>query len=495
MADMLLVHLKRVRIAMHNITETVALTLSHPSTAQEDLQTRLQHMTTSLMFPVSVSGYRRLQSEHEAFIDGFTRLLAVVMLQVTRLEGAADSNERSLQVWIIWELFTVACRGWMKWTELENANTWGRLPAQSPDFIIALSSLTAWLLSASRNNSYAWVKLHSAQSLEKLVSQLYLVLFIPCNILFNTYAASPPSTAAVVGSFTNLCNHISVLCCLVHEQLGEHQVTPLPATHTGVTDTYVRDRPGRVRNRGLITQLVTALAAAVNVSRQFQSQPLLDALTNPSVIELMQLEVVLQREERQHQPLTSAPEMLVALMYLLENRVNMLHSRQEVSSSSGFDLLPRSTVSHCRLLCLLCGPSVPLDHPIALVHVRVMDLLLDCWDRENSASLGVSTQFCGTLATLAHHCSSRTLVWMQSFQTHGQRRRHSARLSFTALQREQQREAKGPVKVMFSKTILVLVRCIMGVVSNICLQDAAAEDVAGRYGRDGRARQGTYIRD
>lgn len=511
MADTLLPRFKQIRLKVLDVTKALVEILDCQGILKEaPVRLRVQRMSTemktSLRFPVRVSAYKRLQLEHESFITDFTRLVSVVVEKLTKLEAMVGLNDRQLRVWVVWELFIVACYGWMKWINLGNANHWNPIPSQPVTFSRALSSLLAWLLSACRNHVCAWA------GLGRIIDQLNVMLTATSSNIFNVLKSSPSPTAAAAWLSALPHDHISIMCCLVYEQLGERPGNPVTADMRSA-DPGAGHTPGRVSNRMIIKQLAGTIGMAVVVSVQTTSKTLLDSLSTPAVIACMQLEVVLQAEEGQLLAFENDPSCIVALTQLVANssRLRQLEgSSCAATGSSGSkgsgpsssdmitrvdkgtacasrlpfvqsaELVPRSTVSQRRLLRAFCGWGVPLDHPFALTHLRTMYVLLDSWGLECRASVQPSLHFCRTLATLAHHCSSRTLLWMQSFQPPEQRHDHTPRMRLTARQKQQQGELKGHVKVMFNQAVLIMVRKLMGIVTGICTQALFAEKTTGR---------------
>lgn len=389
MADTLIPSLRQIRLVMNNITEAVSQMLENPDIASDTLQTRLRmqglisDIISAVKFRIKVSAYRRLQTEHGKFIISFTRLVTVVTAQLYRLDAAAESNERLSHFWVLWEFLTESWNAWIKWMEIQNISGWGLLPANPPALSIAISGLMAWLLSASRTNSYAWVK-PQVESAD-FVSQLYLILFVPVNNLCNIHICSPTPAADMQEPPSFLKTHLSLLCCLVSEQLGEKLANPPapPTTQAAVAHTIYRTIT--VCHRFLFSQLATAISRAAAMMGPTPSQALLDTFSTPAVIALLQLEIVLQGQENQTLAQSGNVSLLVALVLVMEYRIKLAQSGpggsgNSSSSSGGLDMLPLSTVSQHRLLRELCGQDVPLDHLSSLVRVKLLHALRDCWE-------------------------------------------------------------------------------------------------------------------
>lgn len=494
---------------MDAATEAVIQMLNFPDSSQKEIQSKLQisrlhrAMESTRIFAEIPSNSISMQLEHECFLIGFTKHVTAVVTQLNKLDVAAETGSQSVGAfWDIWELLHGVCSGMMKWTKLINVSKWAHLPIQ-PALSTALFNLMVWVLSASQNNSYAWVMLKSRQTEQRLVGQISLLLSIPCNSILYAQSVAAGSLDATAELCALPRDHLSLLCYLMYDLLGETQ--PAVACNRPA-DTHISIKPGRVRNRTLIEYLVTELAWAISEQHQDTKHALLNVLSTPAVIELMQLVVVLQGEERHCQSKPAANHhLLIALAQLMSNSSQLKAVTQSSNSTdisscgSGSDLkaacsgggafhsatvphagspnfAPISTVSGRRLLLVLCNYS-PLDLSLAVSNLMMMHAVLRFWNGE--MKLKNSNQFCTSLLTIAHHCSLHTLLHIKSFQSE----EHQQQMVSLTQQQQQQRQILlgAPIKTLFDQQVYALVQSIMVLVSDISLR-ALSEQGAYFFG-------------
>lgn len=141
---------------------------------------------------------------------------------------------------------------------------------------------------------------------------------------------------------------------------------------------------------------------------------------------------------------------------------------------------------------VLCS-SVPLDHPLTIWHINLIISLL----KQNGAPLQhihPAVLSWGSLLTLAHHFSSRTLLWMQTFQTTEQRLKQALRLSFTPQQKQHQLLHESSAMRSIVDQVMGMVSVAMDEVSNKIIQNAVAKRNTGECEMLGQSRrfEGTY---
>lgn len=512
MESSLLSHFKQLRLLTQHITQVVSQVSTYTSMSPQAQIARVQierlqkDMRAVREFTITPTQYKLPQSDSNLYIQGITTLISAVLTSFKQLDVATASHSRSAQFHLIWKLLVDACWGWAKWADIMNVKNWQQNPAHQA-LSAALADLMAWLLAATRSHSYGWGSL-KAQSEISLIEDLNAILAFPCNILLYVHDSEPVSAETNSGLCLLPHNFVSLLCCLVYEQLGEIPLAASTAARTAAA--RASSMPARIRNGAIVHQIASILAQVIERQAPASGNMLLNSLSTPAVIELMQLVVVRTCEENrlQKQP-PCVISYLVALAQLIGNRERMfddlrssndaasckdvvtLSTKAESGESSQSntsyqpptkqpELAPRSTVSEQRLVSALCN-NVSFDQPLSIWHLRLMLSLLGMHN-DHREHFNLCIDSCASLAILAHHCSSRTLLWMQSFQTKTQRLRHKLCHKLTALQQDQQQLLNTPAAIMFGKEVLLMVRGVMTNVNTDSLKLVAGHSARSRCG-------------